>query len=136
MVTNILFTFVFFPILTWIYLFCAKKVLFLCSEQFSLQSSWIWLRRGKNTKENKQLLVMFWGRFGLVQENVELSHIHLALCLILKYLLSDSMVDCGSTKTFIFCFDFDFFSTIISKLCQNFELWDNDTSKLCQNVEF
>ena len=43
----------------------------------------------KNGKKNKRKQTI--ACFGLVEENMELSHIHLAVCLILMYLLSDSM---------------------------------------------
>ena len=39
MAANCFFTFVFFTVLTWIYLFCIKNCLFWWSEQFSAQKS-------------------------------------------------------------------------------------------------
>ena len=60
MTCDCLFTFVFFPILTSIYLFCAEN----CSEH---QNKTIFGtnqinsgKNGENTKLNKQLAAMFW----------------------------------------------------------------------------
>ena len=57
MTSNCLFTFVFSPEFT---CFVPKIVLNIKTKQFSVQSKWIPVRTGKNTKVNKQLVAMFW----------------------------------------------------------------------------
>jgi hypothetical protein len=53
MATECFFTFVFFPVLAWIYLFCAKKYFVDVQNNFQV-------RTGKNVKVNKQSLLIFW----------------------------------------------------------------------------
>ena len=57
MATIFLFTFVFFPVLTWIYLFCAKNCFVLMLRTIFGTKQ---VNSGKNTKVNKQLVAMFW----------------------------------------------------------------------------
>ena len=60
MTSNCFFTFVFSPFLPEFTCFVPKIVLNIKIKQFLAQNRLIQVRTGKNTKENKQSLVMFW----------------------------------------------------------------------------